>query len=119
VTPLPTVAPPTLTEPENKVSFGENDIFQLAWQSSHPLKPDECYLVTVRYTRQGNPEATQVCVQTPYWYVDKGIYNLADQETGRAYYWSVRLAHKATDASGQETFTPFSPPSEERVFYWL
>lgn len=115
---MPTVASPVLIEPENGSPHGQDDTFRLGWQSSYTLKPGECYLVAVRYTHQGNTEVTQVCVQEAYWYVDKGLYGKADQETGRAYYWNVRLARKAVDAEGKETFTPFSAPSEEWVFYW-
>jgi hypothetical protein len=116
---MPTVAPPTPLEPENKSSHGADDTFRLFWGSDYTLKPDECYLVMVRWTQQGNAAATQICVQETQWYVQKeGLYGLADQETGQAYYWSVRLARKGVDAGGKETFTPFSPPSEEWVFYW-
>ena len=105
-------------EPENGSPHSQGDTFRLGWQSSYTLKPDECYLITVRYTHQGNAGATQICVQETSWYVDKGLYGLADQETGRIYYWNVRLARKSVDADGKETYTPFSLPSEEWIFYW-
>ncbi len=117
-TPVPTVAPPVPVEPGNGSPHSQNDTFRLGWQSNYTLKPDECYLVVVRYTHQGNPVELPICVQETYWYVDKGLYGLADQETKRAYYWSVRLARKGVDADGKETFTPFSPPSAEWVFNW-
>ena len=117
-TPIPTVAPPALVEPEDGSTHSPDATFRLGWTASHTLKPDECFLVTLRYTQQGSPAVTQTCVQQAQWYVDKALYGLADQETKRAYYWSVRLARKGVDADGKETYTPFSPPSEEWVFYW-
>jgi RNA polymerase subunit RPABC4/transcription elongation factor Spt4 len=117
-TPTPAVAAPVPIEPENGSPHSQNATFRLGWQSSYTLKQDECYLVAVRYTQQGNVQTNQVCVQDKYWFVDKGLYGLADQETGRVYYWNVRLARKAVDADGKETYMPFSPPSEEWNFYW-
>jgi hypothetical protein len=117
-TPLPTVEPPILLEPEDKAPFGATDVFRLAWQSNHTLKPNECYLVTLRYTHEGSETSLPVCVQQTYWWVDRGLYNEADQETGRVYFWKVAVARKETDANGTETFVPLSSPSEERSFYW-
>jgi hypothetical protein len=117
-TPAPTVAPPILVEPEEGVPFAENDIFKVAWRSSHTLKPDECYLVTIRYTHQGAEVRLPVCVQETFWWVDHALYLQADQETGRVYYWSVRVVRKETDADGNEAFAPLGPPSEEWSFYW-
>ena len=117
-TPMPTVVPPVLVEPKDGAPFSGGDIFKLAWQSSHTLKPDECYLLTIRYTMGGENVSLPVCVQEPYWWVDKGLYLQADQETGRSYHWSVRVAQKERDAGGNETYVPLSPASEEWVFYW-
>jgi hypothetical protein len=105
-------------EPEDRAPFGESDIFRLAWRSSHTLNPDECYLVEVRYTRDGGEVKVPACVQQTYWWVDRALYGQADQNTGRVYYWTVRLAQKQTDASGNETFVPLGPASEEWSFYW-
>ena len=120
-TPLPTVSPvppPTPLEPEDGAPFGEGADFRLSWRSTHTLKPDECYLVTIRYTHDGAEVGLPVCVQQTFWWVDDALYLQADQETGRVYYWSVRVVRKETDADGKEAFTPLGPPSEERSFYW-
>ena len=117
-TPMPTVAPPVPVEPADGSPFTETAIFKLAWQSSHTLKPDQCYLVTVRYTMGGVEVNLPVCVQETYWWVDRTLYLLADQETGRVYNWSVRVAQKERDADGKETYVPLSPASEEWAFYW-
>lgn len=100
------------------MSFGERANFRLSWQGNHTLKPDECYLVTVRYTHNGSEVRLPVCVQQTSWWVDQGLYLEADQETGRVYYWSVAVVRKVIDANGRETFVPLSMPSEERSFYW-
>jgi RNA polymerase subunit RPABC4/transcription elongation factor Spt4 len=117
-TPTPTLPAPTLLEPDDGSPFGEGDVFRLAWRSSHTLKPDECFLVTVRYTHQGAEVGLPVCVQQTFWWVEESLYLQADQETGRVYYWSVRLARQATDEEGNETFVPLGPASEEWSFYW-
>jgi len=119
VTPMPSVAPPVLVEPENGSTHSPDATFRLGWTADYTLKSDECFLITIRWTQQGDAAAMPVCVQETYWYVTKdGLYGLADQDTGRAYHWSVRLARKGVDAGGKETYTPFGPPSVERVFYW-
>ncbi len=106
-------------EPEDGAPFdGEDADFRLAWRSSYTLRPDECYLITVRYTHEGAEVNLPVCVQETYWWVDKGLYLQADQETDRLYYWSVRIARRGTDDDGDEVFVPLSPPSEEWTFYW-
>jgi len=116
---MPTVTPPTPLEPENRSSHGQYEVVRLAWDSRYTLKPDEYFVVTIRYAQQGSAVAVPYYVQETQLFVnDKGLYGLADQETGRAYYWSVLLARKGTDAGGKETYTPFSLPSEEWVFYW-
>ncbi len=117
-TPLPTVAPPTPTEPEDGTSLGSNANFKLAWLSNHTLKPDECYLVTLRYTHMGAEVRMPLCVQETYWWVDEGLYLQADQETDRVYYWSVRVVRKVVGEDEEETFVPLSPSSEEWSFYW-
>ncbi len=118
-TPAPTVAPPEPSEPENGSTYSPDATFRLGWTSGYTLKPDECFLITIRWTQQGGAAVMPLCVQETHWYVKKeGLYGKADQETGRAYYWNVRLARKGVDADGKETYTPFSPPSEEWVFYW-
>lgn len=118
-TPVPTLAPPMLQEPQDKAPFsGENSIVKLVWSSSYSLKPNECFLVVIRYTRQGVEETRQVCIQNSHWIVDSALYPLADLAGGRVYYWSVRLARRETDANGNEVFVPLSPPSEEWSFSW-
>lgn len=118
-TPAPTVAPPTTFRPEDGALFsGENAKIELAWTSRHTLKPDECFLVTVRWAEGGVQTSTQVCVQATFWFVDESLYLRADQETDREYAWSVQLAREGPDESGQETFSPFSPSSRERSFHW-
>ena len=116
--PMPSVAPLVLVEPENDSTYGPNATIRLGWTTEYTLKPDECFLVTIRYTQQGSAVALPYCVREAQWYVDKALYGLADQETGRAYYWSVRLVRRGADSGGKETYTPFSSPSAERVFYW-
>jgi hypothetical protein len=118
-TPQPTVAPPTIVEPEDEAPYdGARAIIKLAWTSSHTLASDECYLVTLRWTEGGAPAATEICVQGTSWFVDESLHLRADQETQRVYYWSVRLAQKRTNEEGIEEFVPLSPSSEERSFYW-
>ncbi len=117
-TPAPTVAVPILLEPDAGAPFAENDIFRLAWRSSHTLKPDECYLVTIRYTHQGSEVRLPVCVQETFWWVDKALYLQADQETDRVYYWTVQVVKKGIDEDGDEIFVPLSMPSTESSFYW-
>lgn len=117
-TPAPTVAPPMPTEPEDETPFGSGSIFRLAWRSNHTLKADECFLVRIRYTRQGSQVIMPVCVQQTYWWVDEGLYLQADQETDRVYYWTVQIVRKATDEDGNEVYTPLGPASEEWSFYW-
>jgi hypothetical protein len=115
---LPTVEPPTPFEPEDGTSFGESDTFRLAWQSGHTLKPDECFLITIRYTNTGSEIKLPVCVQATQWWVDESLYLQADQETDRVYYWSVAAARMETDEEGNETYVPLSASSEEWSFYW-
>jgi len=118
-TPTPPVSPPALVKPEEGEVFnGEKAIIKLEWSSGYTLKPSEYYLVALRYTHLGNEAVSPVYVQETYWWVDLGFYLQADQETDRLYYWSVRIVHKGTDASGNEVITPLSSPSEERSFYW-
>ncbi len=118
-TPAPTLAPPTLQEPQDGSPFnGEKSIIKLVWSSGYTLKPNECFLVVVRYIRQGAEETRQVCIQNSYWIVDSALYPLADQATERAYHWSVRLVRRETDADGNEVYVPLSPPSEEWSFHW-
>jgi hypothetical protein len=50
--------------------------------------------------------------------VDDGLYLQADQETGRAYNWSVRVVRKEVDEDGSTSYVPLGPPSEEWTFYW-
>ncbi len=118
-TPRPTLAPPTLDRPEDGAVFhGAEAKIELGWESAYTLAPDECFLITVRWTENGSPAGTRVCVQRLSWFVDAGLYLRADQETERIYYWSVSLARKTTDAEGNEQYTPLGPPSEERTFFW-
>ena len=118
-TPLPTVAPPRLVEPEDEAPYdGARSIIKLGWQSSHTLESDECYLVRVRWTEGGAPAGTEVCVQALQWFVAGELYLRADQETERVYFWGVRVVRQETDEEGEVTYTPLSPLSEERSFYW-
>jgi RNA polymerase subunit RPABC4/transcription elongation factor Spt4 len=118
-TPLPTSAPPSAYDPEDGATFsGSNAIIRLAWRSTHTLAADECFLVDLRWTEGGAPASNEACVQETHWYVDGLLYLRADQETGRIYYWTVRLARRQTDSEGNTTFVAFSDPSEERTFYW-
>ena len=118
-TPLPTVVPPVLLLPEDGAPYdGEKAIIKLSWQSRHTLESDECYLVSVRWTEGGAPAATAVCVQQTQWFADASLYLRADQETDRVYYWSVRVVQGQLDDDGQATYTPLSPASEERSFFW-
>jgi hypothetical protein len=105
--------------PEDGALFGgENAKIELAWSSGHTLRVDECFLINVRWTELGAPASTQVCVQTTSWFVDEVLHLRADQETDRVYGWSVRLAREETGEGGADQYSPFSPPSEERSFYW-
>ena len=116
---MPTLAPPTLLDPEDGAPFnGEKAHIKLAWTSGYPLKPDEYYEVVLRYTHRGEPVVLPVQVQQAFWFVDEDLYLQADQETEFIYYWSVRLVRKVVDAEGKETYLPLSPASEERSFYW-
>ncbi len=118
-TPQPTLEPPTLDKPEDGAVFnGAEANIELGWSSTHTLAPDECFLIGLRWTENGSPAGIQVCVQRTSWFVDAGLYLRADQETERVYYWSVSLARKTTDADGNAQYTPLSPASEERSFFW-
>jgi hypothetical protein len=98
----------------------------MSWISNHTLRPDEFYEILIRYTQQGGAVILPVRVQRTYWWVDPALYLQADQETGRAYYWSVRVVRKAADTASDsasdtgenDSYLPLSPPSEEWVFYW-
>lgn len=117
-TPSPTVLAPVLLEPEDRAPFQESDILRLAWQSNHTLKADECFLLTVRYVQDGSEVRLAMCLKEPEWWVDDGLYLQADQETDRAYHWSVLVARKEIDEDGSESYVPLSPASQERTFYW-
>jgi hypothetical protein len=82
------------------------------------LAPDECFLVTVRWTERGAQASTQVCIQATSWFVDSSLYLRADQETDRIYGWSVQVAREETGESGERTYVPFSPSGAARSFYW-
>jgi hypothetical protein len=113
------MAPPTPLEPEDGAPFsGETANFRLAWRSGYTLRPNEYYEVQVRYVNQGANVVLPVRVQQTYWWVDKALYLQADQETNRAYHWTVRLVRKGTDSEGNEVWLPFSPASEEWSFFW-
>lgn len=118
-TPAPTIEPPTLDSPRDGEPFdGVRATIKLAWQSNHTLEPDEFYEVTMRYVHLGGDVVEPRYVQETFWFVDKGFYLQADQETDRVYYWSVRVVRKETDADGNEKVTPLSSASEEWSFYW-
>jgi hypothetical protein len=72
----------------------------------------------LRYTHQGSAVVDSYRVQQTYWFVHQTLYLQADQETGRIYYWSVRLVRKQIGSGGAEVYVPFSPASEERSFSW-
>jgi hypothetical protein len=113
------VAPPTLTEPnDGEPIFGGDQIFRLAWNSSHTLKPDEFFEVMVRWTEGGSPASSRWYLQQTFWFVDNALYLRADQETDRIYHWSVRVVQQGTDDEGNDVYLPLSPPSEEWSFYW-
>ena len=97
---------------------GDKAYIKLEWTSSHTLKPEEYFEVTVRWTHDGALAAVPYRVQTAYYFVDEAIHLQADQETDRIYYWSVRLVRKVTDAEGTEDYLPISENSEEWSFYW-
>jgi hypothetical protein len=108
-----------LVQPEDAAPFdGDNAIIKLAWSSSHTLRQDECYRVTLRWTEGGAPASTDACVQETSWFVPETLYLRADQETDRVYYWSVQVVQPQTDADGNATYVPLSVSSEERSFYW-
>ena len=118
-TPLPTSAPPEPYNPEDGSTFsGASAIIKLAWRSTHTLAIDECFLVDLRWTEGGAPALNETCVQETHWYLDDLLHLRADQETGRIYYWTVRLARRQTDSAGNTTYATFSAPSEEFSFYW-
>jgi hypothetical protein len=117
-TPLPTVPAPVLLEPEDGSSYGQNAIIRLAWQSSHTLRSDECFLLIVSYLQGGSEVELPMCLQESHWWVDDGLYLQADQETGRAYHWRVLVARKETDGDGNLSYVPLGPASQEWTFYW-
>ena len=117
-TPAPTVPPPVLRGPEDGSTYGTNAIIRLAWQSNHTLKPDECYLLTVSYVKDGAPVDLTMCMQEPQWWVDDGLYLQADQETNRAYHWKVVVARKQVAEDGTIHYSPLGPASQEWTFYW-
>lgn len=118
-TSAPALPPPVQIKPEDGARFrGENTFVELAWQSSYTLRPNECFLVSIRWTEQGAPNGTEVCVQEDSWPVNKLLWLKADQATDRRYFWGVRPVRKETGADGKEVFAPLGPPSEERSFHW-
>ena len=101
------------------MSFGGEDaIIRLAWQGSHTLAPDECFLLTVGYVQNGAQVELPMCLRDTQWWVDAGLYLQADQETDRAYHWWVRVVREEIDENGEATYVPLGPPSPERTFYW-
>jgi hypothetical protein len=97
---------------------GEKAVIKVVWASSYTLKSDECYLVSVSWSRQGSIQGTETCVQSTSWFVDAWLYLQADQESGRLYHWTVRIARRGNDAQGNNIFIPLSPSSEARTFSW-
>lgn len=119
-TPQPTILAPTLVQPEDRAPFnGPEALIELAWQSDHTLAADEFYEATVRYTQMGAEVRLPVRVQTPSWFVDRSLLGAADQQTGRAYHWSVRIVREVTGADGEVSYLPISLRSVEWTFYWL
>lgn len=94
-------------------------MIELAWDSSHALGSDEFYEVTVRYTQMGIEVLLPVRVQTPSWFVDRRLMGAADQQTGRAYHWSVQIVREVPAANGEVTYLPTSLGSVEWTFYWI
>lgn len=118
-TPWPTAAAPILLGPEDGSSFGgAGAIIHLAWQSAHALRPGECFLVTLSYLQEGAEVELGLCVREPQLWVRDNLYLQADQETGRAYHWSVAVALEETDGDGNLSYITLGPASEERTFYW-
>ncbi len=91
----------------------------MAWESDHTLVADEFYEATIRYTQMGAEVLLPVRVRTPSWFVDRSLLGAADQQTGRAYHWSVRIVRKVTGADGEVSYLPISLRSVEWTFYWL
>lgn len=118
-TPLPTVPAPAPLAPEDGASFsGPGAVIRLTWQSGHTLMSDECFLLTVRYVQNGSQVGLPVCLREAQWWVDDGLYLQADQETNRAYQWSVRVVREETDDTGNVNYVQLGPASQERTFYW-
>ena len=91
----------------------------MAWGSDHTLQTDEFYQVSIRYTQLGVEVVLPVYVQTPSWFVDSGLLGAADQQTGRAYHWSVQIVRKVIDEDENESYLPLSLRSAEWTFYWI
>jgi hypothetical protein len=104
--------------PEDGAPHGEDDKIRMAWVSNYTLSPNEFFEILIRYTHDGNEITLPVRVQATFWFVDEGLYLQADQETGRAYVWGVRVVRQTKDAEGNDAYLPLSPLSEEWVFYW-
>ncbi len=118
-TPAPTAVPPTLSNPEDEAPFeGEKAVIKLDWTSVHTLAPDECYLVTLRWTEEGAPAKSETCIQDTQWFVPEALHLRADQGTERVYFWSVRIARQEEGEDGERIYVPLSPPSEEWSFHW-
>jgi RNA polymerase subunit RPABC4/transcription elongation factor Spt4 len=119
-TATPAISPPVLLQPGDTAPFSdaEKANIKLVWSSDHTLKPDECYLVTLRWTERGLPASNPACVQATYWFVDTALYLRADQETGRIYFWNVRVARKTVGSDGSTVYVPLSAASQEWSFYW-
>jgi hypothetical protein len=114
------IAPAVLLQPEDNAPFfnGERANITLVWASSHSLKTDECYQVTLRWTERGAPANSLICVRETSWFVPNALYLRADQETERKYSWSVRLVKGSTGPDGSTNYIPLSAPSVEWSFYW-
>jgi hypothetical protein len=118
-TPPPSLGAPAPRLPEDRTTFnGANANFKLTWTTGYSLAPDQWFEITLRYSHLGIEVLLPVYVQAWEWFVDKGLYLQADQETGRAYHWRVRAVQKVTDSAGQNTYVPLSPAGDERVFFW-
>ena len=117
-TAVSTIAAPDLLLPEDGSSYGAGAIIRLAWQSNHTLDSEECFLLTVSYVQGGSRVDLPMCLRTTQWWVDDGLYLQPDQETDRAYHWSVRVVRRQLDADEVVTYVPLGPASEEWTFYW-
>lgn len=114
---LPSLEAPVAEQPEDQTTYTALTI-KMSWTTNYSLGTNQFFEITLRYRHAGTEVLLPTYVQTWQWFVDQALHLQADQETNRAYFWSVRVVQKVTDASGKTTYVPLSLASEERVFYW-